>query len=236
MVGTDAEHLPSRRLFCRSIQTALFIHGSFPVVWVGGLSHDHCTTPGPLRQFSTKPGTPSSLRQATFGVPTVNLKGLILLELDEGMTKNELASAIGVSPRTHENILADKFPEDPASRDTFARHFRMDVDALRTGGSTHSITILNLSESTQHSAAGDIRRIPLLNWQQMGQMVTSTYLPGVIHCEATVETTGVSGKRTVALKVKDDSMETMFSEGEIIFVDPDSKWKPGDYVIVHHPG
>ena len=23
-----------------------FIHGSFPVVWGDGLSHDHCTTPG----------------------------------------------------------------------------------------------------------------------------------------------------------------------------------------------
>jgi hypothetical protein len=29
-------------------------------VWSGGcLSNDHCTTPGPLRQFSTKPDTPS---------------------------------------------------------------------------------------------------------------------------------------------------------------------------------
>jgi DNA modification methylase len=30
-------------------------------VWSGGcLSNDHCTTPGPLRQFSTKPDTPSA--------------------------------------------------------------------------------------------------------------------------------------------------------------------------------
>ena len=166
----------------------------------------------------------------------MNVKGLILRELGEGMTENELVSAIGVSPRTLENILADKFPEDPASWKKFARYFRMDVDVLRTGGSTHSITILNLSDRTHHSAAGLIRKIPLLDWHQMGQMVTSSNLPGVIHAQATLDTMDISGKRTVAVKVSDDSMETMFSEGEIIFVDPDSKWNPGDYVIVHRPG
>lgn len=56
-------------------------------------------------------------------------------------------------------------------------------------------------------------------------------LPEVIHAEAVVEATDVSGTRTFALKVKDDSMEPLFSEGEMIFVNPDSEWEPGDYVI-----
>jgi SOS-response transcriptional repressor LexA len=166
----------------------------------------------------------------------VNVKGLILRELGEGMTEKELASAIDVSPQTLKNILADKLPKDPASWEKFARYFRMEVDVLRTGGSTHSVTILNLSDRTLQSPAGLIRKIPLLDWHQMGQMVTNKTLPHVIHAEATLDTTDISGKHTVALKVKDDSMETMFSEGEIIFVDPDSKWKPGDYAIVHRPG
>lgn len=162
----------------------------------------------------------------------MNVKGLILRELGEGMTEEELASTIGVPQRMLENILADKLPEDSASWEKFARYFRMDVDVLQTGGSTHSITILNLLDRTLHSGGSLIRKIPLLDWHQIGQMVTSKDLPDVIHVEATLGTTDISGKRTVALKVKDDSMETMFSEGEIIFVDPDSKWKPGDYVIV----
>lgn len=166
----------------------------------------------------------------------MNVKGLILRELGEGMTENELASTIGVSLRTLENILADKFPEDPTNWDKLARYFRMDLDVLRTGGSTHSITMLSLSDRTLHSAAGLIRKIPLLDWHQIGQMATSNDIPDVISAQATLDTTDISGKRTVALKVKDDSMETMFSKGEIIFVDPDSKWKPGDYVIVHRPG
>ena len=74
----------------------------------------------------------------------MNVKGLILRELGEGMTEKELASAIDVSPQTLKNILADKLPKDPASWEKFARYFRMEVDVLRTGGSTHSVTILNL--------------------------------------------------------------------------------------------
>ena len=166
----------------------------------------------------------------------MNVKGLILRELGEGVTEEELASTIGVSLRMIKNILADKLPEDAASWEKFARYFRMNVDVLKTGGSTHSITILNLSDRTLRSAAGLVRKIPLIGWHQLGQMVTSKYLPDAIHAKAMLDTTDISGKRTVALKVKDDSMETMFSEGEIIFVDPDSKWKPGDYVIVHCPG
>lgn len=166
----------------------------------------------------------------------MNVKSLILWELGEGMTEHELAFAIGVSLRTLNNILADKFPQDSAIWGQFARYFRMDVDMLRTGGSTHSITVLTLSDRARQSAAGLIWKIPLLDWHQMGQIVTSEHLPDVIHAEAMLDTTDISGKRTVALKVKDDSMETMFSEGEIIFVDSDSKWRPGDYVVVHRPG
>jgi len=170
------------------------------------------------------------------GVPTVNVKGLILWELGEGMTEEELASAIDVSLRTLKNILADEFPQDSDSWEKFARYFRMDLDVLRTGGSTHSITMSTLSDRTLQSAAGLIRKIPLLDWHHMSQIITSENIPDVIHAEVMLDTIDIPGKRTVALKVKDDSMETMFSEGEIIFVDPDSKWMAGDYVIVNCPG
>ena len=147
-----------------------------------------------------------------------------------------MASAIGVPLRTVKNILADTFPEDPAKWKKFSKYFRKDVEVLRSGGSTHSITILNLSALARQSTAGRIRRIPLLNWHQLGQMVGGTVPPGVFHSEATLETTDVSGKHAVAVKVHDESMEPLFSEGEIFFVNPDSKWKPGDYVIAHRLG
>ena len=63
----------------------------------------------------------------------MSIKGLILRELGEGLTEKELASTIGVAEEVFVNILADKFPIDPASWETFAKYFRMDVDFLRTG-------------------------------------------------------------------------------------------------------
>lgn len=166
----------------------------------------------------------------------MNVRSLILRELEEGLTEEELASAIEVSLQTITNIIANEFPTDSAVWDKFTRYFRVDVDVLQTGGSTHSTVILNLSDRTLLSATGLIRKIPLLDWYHMSQIITNTSFPDVIHAEATLDTTDIFGKRTVALKVKDDSMETMFREGQIIFVDPDCKWKPGDYVIVHCPG
>lgn len=166
----------------------------------------------------------------------MNLKSLIQRELTEGTAEKELASTIGVPTRTIDNILADTFPEDPAEWGKFSKYFRMDVEFLRTGESTHSITIHNLAARTRQSPAGLIRRVPLLNWQQMDQLVRSKLPPGVIHADMTVETTDVSGKRTLAVKVRDDSMEPLFSEGEIFFVNPDRKWKPGDYVIINRSG
>ena len=166
----------------------------------------------------------------------MNVRSLILRELEEGMTEEELASVIEVSQQTLTKIIANEFPEDSAVWDKLMRYFRLDVDVLQTGGSAHSTVILNLSDRTLQSATGLIRKIPLLDWSQMDQIITSENPPDVIYAKTTIDTTDIYGKRTVALKVKDASMETMFREGQLIFVDPDSKWTRGDYVIVHCPG
>jgi SOS-response transcriptional repressor LexA len=38
-------------------------------------------------------------------------------------------------------------------------------------------------------------------------------------------------ERTFALRIKGDSMEPRFSEGDVIIVDPDLRPHPGDYVV-----
>lgn len=163
----------------------------------------------------------------------MNLKSLAHRELGEGMTEKELASLIQVPLRTLSKILADKDPQDPAIWEKFARYFRMDVDVLRTGEPVHLGTTHGLPGSTHYSAAGQIRKIPLLNWHQLSQLVASKLRPDLIGTEAMIEATDVLGERTIALKVQDDSMEPLFSKGEIIFVNPESEWMPGDYVIAH---
>jgi SOS-response transcriptional repressor LexA len=162
----------------------------------------------------------------------VHLKGLIHRELGEGLTETELATAIGVSLQTIEDILSDKTSQDPTIWEKFAKHFRMDVDFLRTGESTHPSTLVTLSEDDQHSRSIEMRKVPLLTWRQIDQMITNKEPSPVIRTGVMLEVTDVPGKRTFALTVKDNAMHPLFSEGEIIFVNPDLKYKPGDYVVV----
>jgi SOS-response transcriptional repressor LexA len=161
----------------------------------------------------------------------VNLKSLIHRELGEGLTEEELASAVGVSVRTIVNILADELPEDSAIWEQFARYFRIHADFLRSGGHPHSEGLFELTGNTHHSPLGQMRKVPLLRWDQIDQMVKSKEPPRVIHAEALLET-DVPGKRTYAMQVRDNSMQPLFSEGEIIFVNPDLPSEPGHYVVV----
>ena len=166
----------------------------------------------------------------------MNLKGLIHRELGEGLTEEELAAAIGVSRETIDNILSDKTPKDIALWKKFSTYFRMDVDFLRTGELPFPSTHVKLSEDDHHSSTIEVRKVPLLSWSQINRVVPNKGLSRTVHSEVMLEATDVPGKRTFALKVKDNSMQPLFSEGEIIFVNPDLKSKPGHYVVVGSKG
>lgn len=157
----------------------------------------------------------------------MNLKRLIYRELAEGLTEKDLALAIGVAPRTILNILGDRVPKDPAVWRKFAKYFRMDVDFLKTG------RVLSLTEPTDKEGRGlalQMRRVPLLTWAHIGRVVGSGEQVNTGDPETLIETE-LSGDRTFALRVRDDSMNPLFSEGEIIFVDPDLEVEAGQYVV-----
>ena len=161
----------------------------------------------------------------------MDLKGLVHRELGEGLTEEELASAVGVSVRMIADILVGEFPQDPAIWEYFARYFRMDADFLRSGGPPHSEGLFDLTESAHPSPLGQMRKVPLLKWHQIDQMVTREEPPRLINAQALLET-DVPGKRTFAVQVRDNSMQPLFSEGETIFVNPDLPSEPGHYVVV----
>lgn len=163
----------------------------------------------------------------------MNLKGLVYRELGEGVTEQELASAVGVSMRTIGNILQDKLPQDPTIWEAFAKYFRIDADVLRAGGSPLPEGVFELIDTKDCGPVGSMRTVPLLNCHQFGQMVTSHEPPRVVAAEAMLET-DVRGRRTFATMVKDDSMEPLFSEGEIVFVNPELSSEPGHYIVVEN--
>ena len=161
----------------------------------------------------------------------MDLKGLVHRELGEGLTEEELASTVGVSVETIENILADEPPQKRAIWEHFARYFRIDVDFLQIGGPPHSEGLFDLKESATPSPLGQMRKVPLLRWDQIDQMIMPEEPSRVIQAEAMLET-DVPGIRTFAMQVKDNSMQPLFSEGEVIFVNPDLPSEPGHYVMV----
>ena len=161
----------------------------------------------------------------------MNLKGLIHRELSEGLTEQELASSVGVSERTIANVLADKLPKDSALWEKFARYFRIHADFLRNGGPVRPEGLFELTESPELSRVGPMRKVPLLRWDQIDQMLAQEELPRLIHAEGLLET-DVPGGRTFAVQVRDNSMQPLFNEGEIIFVNPDLPSEPGHYVVV----
>jgi len=161
----------------------------------------------------------------------VNLRGLIQRELCEGLTEEELASEIGISVRTITNTLVGEFPQDPAVWEQFAQYFRIHVDYLRFGGPLDAEGLFELSEHTDSSLLGQMRMVPLLKWDQIVHTVTLEEPHRLIHAKMLLET-GVPGKRTFALQVRDNSMQPLFSRGEVIFVDPDVPSSRGDYVVV----
>jgi SOS-response transcriptional repressor LexA len=157
----------------------------------------------------------------------VNLKGLIYRELGEGLTEKELAVAVGVSQRAIVSILADHIPKDPAVWRKFARYFRMDVDFLRTG---HVEKRTGRSNKRQPVPAVQTRRIALVGWNQIQQVLDNEKAAAMVE-PGTVLETDLPGMRIFALRVRDDSMNPLFGEGEVIFVDPDEEIETGHYVI-----
>src|SRR5262249_29447405 len=105
------------------------------------------------------------------------------------------------------------------------------ADFLRSGGPPHSEGLFELAEHTHLSSLGQMRKVPLLRWDQIDQMVTLEEPPRLIHAQALLET-DVPGKRTFAVQVRDNSMQPLFSEGEVMFVNPDLPSEPDQYVLV----
>ena len=76
-----------------------------------------------------------------------------------------------------------------------------------------------------------MRKVPLLRWDQIDQMVVHEQPPRLINAKAMLET-DVPGRRTYALQIRDNSMQPLFNEGEIVFVNPELSGEPGHYVVV----
>lgn len=88
-----------------------------------------------------------------------------------------------------------------------------------------------LPPDVETAKMGKLRQVPVISWVTAGKWheVCDAFQPG--DADEWIAT-DVKGPNVFALRVKGDSMEPEFQEGEIIIVNPHVEAKAGDYVIV----
>lgn len=152
------------------------------------------------------------------------------------LTQAQLAKLAGVSQQA---IQKAERSTSPISSSRFvvalARYTNVSPDWLATGSGAQ--TLLGSGEGAiepSNVAPGpDLRApVPLISWVQAGDWTecTDPYPPGMAD-EWVSPSTKVS-QCAFALKVRGDSMEPRFTEGDTLIVDPEIEARSGDFVIV----
>lgn len=140
---------------------------------------------------------------------------------------NALEVATKVPQPTIHRILTGE-SKDPrtSTLQRLADYFCVSVEHLRSK---------DLSGYSNIETAPRVRgAVPLISWVKAGiaALAIEDFQSG--DYEDLIETTVPIGNSTYALRVKGDSMEPLFTEGEILIVEPELSPENGDYVIVRN--
>src|SRR5688500_1052653 len=123
----------------------------------------------------------------------MRLQGLILRELSEGRSENDLASSLGITRDVLREVLEGRVPRDMEVWKKLAAYFRMDVDLLRSG-ELHPTSQDRLFPANPSDEVVTYRKVPLLSWSQ----IACPMAPQAV--EAMIET-DVAGADAFALRV-----------------------------------
>lgn len=152
--------------------------------------------------------------------------------LGAGLTQAQLAKLAGVSQQA---IQKAERSTSATSGSRFvvslARFTHVSPDWLSTGNGDRAPA--GSPEPSNVSPGPDLRPpVPLVSWVQAGDWTecTDPYPPGMAD-EWISPSTKVSAC-SFALKVRGDSMEPKFTEGDTLIVDPEVEARSGDFVIV----
>lgn len=133
------------------------------------------------------------------------------------MTQSELAEASGVSQVTISHLISGK---SLSSR-------KLPEIAKALGVSPTALTEPSGSIELE-DAKPIVNYYPLISHVEAGCF---TDISEVKEMASYYPVTKVCSPQTFALRIKGDSMEPRFMEGDIIFVDPEQSYRSGDYVV-----
>ncbi len=87
-----------------------------------------------------------------------------------------------------------------------------------------------LPKNVEPAAIGNVRKIPVISWVRAGKWGAADETFEAEEAEDWIES-DIKGEQNFALRVKGDSMEPEFNDGDIIIVSPTAKAGNGDYVV-----
>lgn len=96
-----------------------------------------------------------------------------------------------------------------------------------------SAEALYISESNVEAAPIDWRRIPILDYVQAGKWTPESYQIVDSDQQETIMANLEHSPSTFALRVRGDSMEPQFKDGDIVVIDPTIQPKPGDFIVAN---
>lgn len=92
-------------------------------------------------------------------------------------------------------------------------------------------SLIGVAESSELYVLGEGREIPVLGWVEAGEFAPSGDKDFAAGVADEYIYSNLTGDHLFALKVRGDSMEPEFHEGQCIMVNPDVEARSGDYVI-----
>ncbi len=171
-----------------------------------------------------------------------------------GLTQKELADRVGISQTAVHKLECGR---SRSSRRTVAIAIACDVDPIwletgqgsLTGGHGQPMPLPRSGRDGAAIGAGEgegggnylpglvsAHRVPLFSWNDVGIKDDEGNLPTAVSADAWVSLAAKINEKTFALRVFGDTMETEFSEGDIIVVDPALPVVHNRYVVVRIPG
>lgn len=154
-----------------------------------------------------------------------------------GLTQVELSKRTGIPQSTIST--AERLGHGSSETSIYAKACGVDVHWLATGDGQmldKNIPVTNTGVSNIE-AVEVTRGVPLISWVKAGTWadVSDPFQPG--DAEEWLPCPVRHGPRTYAVRVRGESMfnpggRPSYSDGDILFVDPDREAQPGDRVIV----
>jgi len=151
---------------------------------------------------------------------------------------------IGVDVAAHsmvvlgEQVLSGMRAAGQNALDDHRRKKNIAEAALKTFASSSADVVVRAANTDKEKSnveppheTGHIRYVPIISWVQAGDWEDSNCQTNPGYAEEWLATTETKNHNSFALRVKGDSMEPEFNDGDVIVVDPGKIPENGSYIV-----